>query len=241
MQEQFGRYVLLERIAVGGMAEIFRAKAPGLGGFEKILAIKRLHPRYSQDAEFIDMLDDVMVQLACCIDNRHINAILTDERKEQHPLMSCRILRRIHASVYKSRELDECITEAQKIAAAGPTWTASGLTSWLSELDTAHLDIRHCGATEGTADACIVKPALKALGKAPPAVQDKPVDWKFKASTWLHGLETNPASLPFHAFQAAVEGYIKEMPPDASTSNTTTPPGMALFAEAASYPMPSLT
>lgn len=58
MQEQFGRYVLLERIAVGGMAEIFRAKAPGLGGFEKILAIKRLHPRYSQDAEFIDMLID---------------------------------------------------------------------------------------------------------------------------------------------------------------------------------------
>ncbi|MEE2785761.1 MAG: serine/threonine-protein kinase [Myxococcota bacterium] len=58
MQEQFGRYVLLERVAVGGMAEIFRAKAPGLGGFEKILAIKRLHPRYSQDEDFIDMLID---------------------------------------------------------------------------------------------------------------------------------------------------------------------------------------
>ena len=58
MQEQFGRYVLLERIAVGGMAEIFRAKAPGLGGFEKVLAIKRLHPRYSQDDDFIEMLID---------------------------------------------------------------------------------------------------------------------------------------------------------------------------------------
>ena len=58
MEERFGRYVLLERIAVGGMAEIFRAKAPGLGGFEKILAIKRLHPRYSQDQDFIKMLID---------------------------------------------------------------------------------------------------------------------------------------------------------------------------------------
>ncbi|MCA9537978.1 MAG: serine/threonine protein kinase, partial [Myxococcales bacterium] len=58
MQEQFGRYILLERIAIGGMAEIFKAKAPGLGGFEKILAIKRLHPRYSQDADFIEMLID---------------------------------------------------------------------------------------------------------------------------------------------------------------------------------------
>ena len=58
MHEHFGRYILLERIAIGGMAEIFRAKAPGLGGFEKILAIKRLHPRYSQDADFIEMLID---------------------------------------------------------------------------------------------------------------------------------------------------------------------------------------
>lgn len=58
MHEQFGRYILEERIAIGGMAEIFRAKAPGLGGFEKVLAIKRLHPRYSQDADFIEMLID---------------------------------------------------------------------------------------------------------------------------------------------------------------------------------------
>lgn len=58
MHEQFGRYILLERIAIGGMAEIFKAKAPGLGGFEKVLAIKRLHPRYSEDADFIEMLID---------------------------------------------------------------------------------------------------------------------------------------------------------------------------------------
>ncbi|MCA9527127.1 MAG: serine/threonine protein kinase, partial [Myxococcales bacterium] len=67
MHEQFGRYILLERIAIGGMAEIFRAKAPGLGGFEKVLAIKRLHPRYSQDADFIEMLIDearITVELA---------------------------------------------------------------------------------------------------------------------------------------------------------------------------------
>jgi eukaryotic-like serine/threonine-protein kinase len=58
MNEHFGRYILEERIAIGGMAEIFRAKAPGLGGFEKVLAIKRLHPRFSQDADFIEMLID---------------------------------------------------------------------------------------------------------------------------------------------------------------------------------------
>jgi eukaryotic-like serine/threonine-protein kinase len=46
------RYDLLERIAVGGMAEIFRAKAHGAHGFEKILAIKRILPDLARDAEF---------------------------------------------------------------------------------------------------------------------------------------------------------------------------------------------
>ena len=40
------------------MAEIFRAKSVGLGGFEKILAIKRLHPEYSLDDQFVKMLVD---------------------------------------------------------------------------------------------------------------------------------------------------------------------------------------
>ncbi|MEO1269299.1 MAG: serine/threonine-protein kinase, partial [Myxococcota bacterium] len=56
--EQFGKYVLLERLAIGGMAEIFKATSAGLGGFEKLLAIKRLHPRYSEDEDFVRMLVD---------------------------------------------------------------------------------------------------------------------------------------------------------------------------------------
>ena len=42
MIEQFGPYQLTERIATGGMAEIFKAIAHGSGGFQKVLAIKRL-------------------------------------------------------------------------------------------------------------------------------------------------------------------------------------------------------
>ena len=40
----FGRYTLLERLAVGGMAEVFRAKIASSHGFEKILVIKRILP-----------------------------------------------------------------------------------------------------------------------------------------------------------------------------------------------------
>ena len=46
------QYELLERVASGGMAEVFRARASGAHGFEKILAIKRILPDLARDPEF---------------------------------------------------------------------------------------------------------------------------------------------------------------------------------------------
>lgn len=51
----FGKYVLLKRIAIGGMAEVFRAKAFGAEGFEKLAAVKRMLPHLSADAQFVEM------------------------------------------------------------------------------------------------------------------------------------------------------------------------------------------
>lgn len=56
--ETFGKYILLERLAVGGMAEIFKAKTRGLSGFERVVAIKRLHRHLGQDEELVQMLID---------------------------------------------------------------------------------------------------------------------------------------------------------------------------------------
>ena len=42
----YGKYQLLERIARGGMAEVYRAKSHGVSGFEKVLVIKRIHVVY---------------------------------------------------------------------------------------------------------------------------------------------------------------------------------------------------
>ncbi len=52
----FGKFFLLQRLAVGGMAEIFRAKVAGAEGFEKELVVKRILPARSQDQGFIQML-----------------------------------------------------------------------------------------------------------------------------------------------------------------------------------------
>lgn len=51
----YGKYKLLERIAVGGMAEVFLAVRPGLEGFEKTLAIKRIRPHLSSEDTFVKM------------------------------------------------------------------------------------------------------------------------------------------------------------------------------------------
>ena len=50
------RYELLERIGVGGMAEIFRGKAVAASGFQKDVAIKRILPHLSQDSRFVELL-----------------------------------------------------------------------------------------------------------------------------------------------------------------------------------------
>jgi serine/threonine protein kinase len=62
----FGKYLLLERLNVGGMAEVFTAKAFGVEGFERILAIKKILPTMAEDDEFITMFIDearISVQL----------------------------------------------------------------------------------------------------------------------------------------------------------------------------------
>ncbi|HEY8427459.1 MAG TPA: protein kinase, partial [Sandaracinaceae bacterium] len=48
-------YLLLDRIAVGGMAEVYRAKSLGIEGFEKIVAMKRILPALAEDPEFVAM------------------------------------------------------------------------------------------------------------------------------------------------------------------------------------------
>lgn len=62
----FGKYYLLERINVGGMAEVFKAKTCGVEGFERLLAVKRILPNIAEDDEFIEMFIDeakIAVQL----------------------------------------------------------------------------------------------------------------------------------------------------------------------------------
>ena len=52
----FGNYEVIERISAGGMAEIFKAKKEGLGGFARMFALKRVSPEHAHNKEYVDML-----------------------------------------------------------------------------------------------------------------------------------------------------------------------------------------
>ena len=52
---RFGKYQLIERIAIGGMAEVYKAKSYGVAGFEKLLVIKKILPHLSRNPEFVQM------------------------------------------------------------------------------------------------------------------------------------------------------------------------------------------
>ncbi|MET0592240.1 MAG: serine/threonine-protein kinase, partial [Polyangiaceae bacterium] len=52
----FGRYVIRERMAEGGMGEVFLAVAVGADGFEKPVVIKRLLPKFAGRADVVSLL-----------------------------------------------------------------------------------------------------------------------------------------------------------------------------------------
>src|SRR5262245_23726599 len=68
---QLGKYRVLHRIAFGGMAEIYLARASGIQGFEKYIVLKRILPQYAQNHELIRMFLQE-ARLAAILDHANI-------------------------------------------------------------------------------------------------------------------------------------------------------------------------
>ncbi|NOY92422.1 MAG: protein kinase [Deltaproteobacteria bacterium] len=72
--KRLGRYEVLTQIASGGMAGVYAGRAVGVAGFERLVAIKVLHPHLAYEEEFISMFLDE-ARLAARI--RHPNVVAT--------------------------------------------------------------------------------------------------------------------------------------------------------------------
>lgn len=106
--EKFGKYILLEKLAMGGMAEVYLAKAPSAGGISKFVAIKRILPQFSENPDFIDMFKD---EAKIAINLNHSNVVSIFEfgmEKEQFFLVleyvEGRNLRQILNKIKKTRQ-----------------------------------------------------------------------------------------------------------------------------------------
>jgi serine/threonine protein kinase len=74
LQRIVGRYAIFDEIASGGMATVHFGRLLGPVGFTRTVAIKRLHPQFAKDPEFVSMfLDEARVAARI----RHMNVVPT--------------------------------------------------------------------------------------------------------------------------------------------------------------------
>ena len=111
MSTKFGRYELLERVSVGGMAEVFRGRVSGAAGFEKIVAIKRILPQLSDDEDFIGLFIDE-AKISANLNHSNIGQVFEFGRIESRYFIAMEFingkdLRAIQAHYHKTREVME--------------------------------------------------------------------------------------------------------------------------------------
>ncbi len=74
-RQRVDRYELLGEVASGGMATVYLARLTGVGGFQRFVAMKRLHPHLATEREFVEMFLDE-ARLAAGIHHPNVVAIL---------------------------------------------------------------------------------------------------------------------------------------------------------------------
>jgi len=73
--QRLDRYELVAELASGGMATVFLGRILGVGGFQRLVAIKRLHPHLASEQEFVEMFLDE-ARLAASIHHPNVVPIL---------------------------------------------------------------------------------------------------------------------------------------------------------------------
>jgi serine/threonine-protein kinase len=74
-RQRLDRYELIAELAAGGMATVYLARIGGAGGFQRFVAIKRLHPHLAHEQEFVEMFLDE-ARLAASIHHPNVVPIL---------------------------------------------------------------------------------------------------------------------------------------------------------------------
>jgi predicted ATPase/tRNA A-37 threonylcarbamoyl transferase component Bud32 len=126
----YGKYQLIDLIARGGMAEVYKAKSHGVEGFEKLVVIKRILPEFSRDAAFVDMFINE-AKIAVGLSHANIVQVFDLGRSDDSYFIAMEYVHGI--------DLAELLTRARAKPIALPIELAVYLTSEVAKgLDYAH-------------------------------------------------------------------------------------------------------
>jgi len=127
---QVGRYRFVDRLAVGGMAEVFVAVAQGAEGFEKPVVIKRLLPELASHPRFQQMfLDEARIMLS--LQHGNIVQILDMGRMEGVPYLALEYV--------DGRDLRTVLRRAEELQTTVP----HGLAAYIAREVCRALDYAH--------------------------------------------------------------------------------------------------
>jgi eukaryotic-like serine/threonine-protein kinase len=90
--QQLGKYTVLRRLGVGGMAEVFLCKLVGIGGFEKHVVVKKIKADIASDDEFITMFFDE-ARLAANLNHPNIIQVFEVDHVEGTPYLAMEYVR----------------------------------------------------------------------------------------------------------------------------------------------------
>ncbi|MGE5186707.1 MAG: serine/threonine protein kinase, partial [Acidobacteriota bacterium] len=145
LRERFGKYHVLEKIAQGGMAEVYKVKTIGIAGFEKVQALKRIQPAVARDPRFIRSFIDE-ARIAVELNHRNIVQVFDFGKASGELYLAMELI--------DGRDLKSALAEAEARGMAAPMPVAAYVIAEIAAgLDYAHrktdlqgepLHIVHC-------------------------------------------------------------------------------------------------
>ena len=145
LRERFGKYHVLEKLAQGGMAEVYKVKTVGIAGFEKIQALKRILPHSAREGRFIRSFIDE-ARIAVELTHRNIVQVFDFGKADGELFLAMELIEGLDLRTATSRANGRDLPAPIPVAAYIISEVASGLdyAHRKTDLYGGALNIVHC-------------------------------------------------------------------------------------------------
>ncbi len=138
------KYILLDLVGTGGMAEVYRCKLSGQQGFEKIIVIKKLLPAIAADKEIVESFIDE-ARLAALLQHENIISIYDFGEMDGSYFIAMEYLfgKNLHTLIRRGKEVGLPMGPEQPLLIAAKICEGMEYAHTLKGLDNQPLNIIH--------------------------------------------------------------------------------------------------